>query len=244
MPLPQHLAVIMDGNGRWAQQRGLSRAQGHEAGVKAAQKVYRHCRHLGIPHVTLYAFSKENWLRPKEEVSFLFGLVQRFFTRKEQRELMDLDIRFQVLGELEGIPEATRKVLEQSVEMTAANSTMVLNLALNYSGRDEIVRAARLLIQEGLSPEDLDEEAFARRLDTAGQPDPDLLVRTSGEYRISNYLLFQSAYTELYFTDTLWPDFDEAELDKALEEFAHRQRRFGRTGEQAVDADISGKIRN
>lgn len=244
MTLPQHLAVIMDGNGRWAAQRGLPRSQGHEAGVKAAQRLYRHCRHLGIGHLTLYAFSKENWLRPKDEVSFLFGLVTRFFTHREQRELMDLDIRFQVLGELDGVPEATRKVLKESAAKTAGNSSMVLNLALNYSGRDEILRAARLLLQEGLRPEEITPEAFADRLYTTGQPDPDLVVRTSGEFRLSNYLLYQSAYAELYFTETLWPDFDEAELDKALEEFTRRQRRFGRTGEQAQGSGVTGKIKN
>lgn len=232
MNLPQHLALIMDGNGRWAAQRGLTRTEGHEAGVKTAQKVYRHCRDLGIRHLTLYAFSKENWQRPQEEVSFLFGLVTRYFTQKELRELMERDIRLQVLGELKDLPATTRTVLENYVEKTAGNSSMVLNLALNYSGRDEIVRAVRLLVQEGLRPEEITEETLAGRLYTAGQPDPDFIVRTSGEYRLSNYLLYQAAYSELYFTNTLWPDFDEAELDKALAEYALRQRRFGRTGAQ------------
>lgn len=244
MSLPHHLAIIMDGNGRWASRRGLARVEGHEAGVKAARGVYRHCRRLGIGHLTLYAFSKENWLRPKDEVEFLFGLVTRFFTRKELRELMDLDIRLQVLGELDGLPLVTRKVLESNMAKTAGNSSMVLNLALNYSGRDEIVRAARLLLQKGTRPEEITEEAFAGQLYTAGQPDPDLVVRTSGEFRLSNYLLFQSAYAELYFTETLWPDFDEAELDKALEEYARRQRRFGRTGDQVRGQGEPGGIRN
>ncbi len=237
MSLPQHLALIMDGNGRWAAHRGMSRTEGHEAGVKTAQKIYRRCRDLGIRHLTLYAFSKENWQRPQEEVSFLFGLVTRYFTQKELRELMERDIRLQILGELKGLPEATRTVLENYAEKTAGNSSMTLNLALNYSGRDEIVRAARLLLQDGLRPEEITEQALAGRLYTAGQPDPDFIVRTSGEYRLSNYLLYQAAYSELYFTNTLWPDFDEAELDKALADYAHRQRRFGRTGAQLENPD-------
>ena len=226
----------MDGNGRWAERRGQSRTQGHEAGLKSAQEVYRRCRALGIPHLTLYAFSKENWLRPQEEVTFLFGLVSRYFSHKAVQELMNLDIRLHVFGELQGLPLEARRILEENIQRTANNSTMQLNLALNYSARDEILRAVRSLIADGVAPESVNEKIFAQRLYTNGQPDPDLIIRTSGEYRLSNYLLYQAAYTELYFTDTLWPDFDAAQLDQALAEYDRRQRRFGRTGKQLTSS--------
>ncbi|MGE4299768.1 MAG: polyprenyl diphosphate synthase [Desulfovibrionaceae bacterium] len=228
---PQHIAIIMDGNGRWAQQRGLPRSQGHRAGTDAAKAIVTACHERGVGHLTLYTFSRENWARPKDEVAFLFDLLTSFLKR-ELQSLMSKSIRLRVLGELRDLPFAVRQVLKLVCGQTASNTSMTLNLALNYSGRDEIVRAARACVADGLAPEAITEEALAARLYTADQPDPDLIIRTSGEVRLSNYLLFQSAYSELYFTDVLWPDFDAAELDKALADFARRQRRFGKTGEQ------------
>ena len=222
----------MDGNGRWAQARGLPRTKGHESGVKAARAVYRRARELGIKHLTLYAFSKENWSRPKTEVDFLFGLVSRFFSHEEMAYIMKHDIRLRILGELEGVPPAARKILTENAERTKDNGSMVLNLALNYSGRAEVLHAVQSLLAKGVSPDSLTEESFAAELYTAGQPDPDLVIRTSGEYRLSNYLLYQAAYAELYFTETLWPDFGADGLDQALADFAQRCRRFGKTTEQ------------
>ena len=225
----------MDGNGRWATSKGMPRSEGHRAGTRAARRIVTECRRLGIGHVTLYTFSRENWARPKEEVSFLFDLLKDFLNR-ELASLVKEDIRLNVLGEINELPFATRKVVEHVMKRTAACSGMVLNLALNYGGRDEIVRAARRIVEDGLAPEEVTEEAFAARLYTVGQPDPDLIVRTSGELRTSNYLPFQAAYAELYFTDVYWPDFAEAELGKALDDYAGRMRRFGKTGEQ-IDND-------
>ncbi|MGM0611688.1 MAG: polyprenyl diphosphate synthase [Thermodesulfobacteriota bacterium] len=216
----------MDGNGRWAKSKGLPRSEGHRAGTRAAKKIVTHCRKLNIRHLTLYTFSRENWRRPKEEVSFLFDLL-RVFLKSELDSLLEQGIRLNVLGELEGLPRVTRAVVEQVRSKTAANSEMNLNLALNYSGRYEIIRACRKLISDGVDPREVDEDLFAEYLYTSGQPDPDLVIRTSGEKRLSNYLLFQAAYAELYFAPDLWPDFGPDELDKALEDFAHRQRRFG-----------------
>lgn len=229
--LPKHVAVIMDGNGRWAQRRGLPRAEGHRAGTEAARAVLTRCRELGIGHLTLYTFSRENWSRPAEEVRFLFDLLVRFL-KKETKLLLDQDIRLKVLGETGDLPLGVRQVVESVVEKTKNCGSMTLNLALNYGGRDEILRACRNLSAKGLPAEAITEEAFAAELYTAGQPDPDLIIRTSGELRLSNYLLFQAAYAEFYFTDVLWPDFTPAELDKALEDFAQRQRRFGKTEAQ------------
>lgn len=220
----------MDGNGRWAKARGLSRSHGHEAGTKAAKALVTHCRELGVGHLTLYTFSRENWSRPKEEVGYLFKLLADFLTR-ELKSLMEQDVRLNILGAWQELPFATRQVLGHVLKKTADNRSMVLNLALNYSGREEIVAAARSLAAEGAPPEDITEEALAARLTTAGQPDPDLVIRTSGEHRVSNFLLFQSAYSEFHFTETLWPDFGREELMAALEDFGARQRRFGGTGE-------------
>jgi len=221
----------MDGNGRWAQARGLSRSEGHRAGTEAARKVVTECRSLGIRHLSLYTFSKENWARPKDEVGFLFDLLKNFLSNEAKR-LVEQDIRLAVLGEVDALPLATRTVIKSVMASTRDCASMTLNLALNYSGRDEIVRAARRLAEAGTPPEGYTAEALSAELYTAGQPDPDLIIRTSGEQRLSNYLLFQAAYAELYFTETLWPDFDEAELHKALDALAGRQRRFGKTGEQ------------
>jgi len=231
MHLPAHIAVIMDGNGRWAAARNLPRSQGHKAGTQAAKAVVTACRQRGIAHLTLYTFSRENWSRPKDEVAFLFDLLSQFLKR-ELANLMEQGIRLNVLGELAELPLAVRQVLKHTMAKTAENAAMQLNLALNYSGRAEILRACKTICAEGLDPEELDEQRFKDYLYTAGQPDPDLIIRTSGELRLSNYLLYQSAYSELYFTDVLWPDFDAHELDRALESFANRKRRFGAVQER------------
>jgi undecaprenyl diphosphate synthase len=230
MPPLNHLAIIMDGNGRWAKARGLDRSAGHKAGTETAREIVRECRKLGIPFLTLYAFSRENWSRPKHEVNFLFNLLKDFLTT-ELPTLLEQDIRMNVLGETEELPLATRQVLSHAMSKTRSCTSMQLNLALNYSGRHEILRACRTLLQQNLAPSKLTEELFAAELYTANMPDPDLIIRTSGEQRLSNYLLFQSAYSELYFTDTAWPDFHAQELMLALDEFKGRQRRFGATGE-------------
>lgn len=221
----------MDGNGRWAQARGLSRSEGHKAGVRAAKTIVTECRRLGIPHLTLYTFSRENWGRPRDEVALLFQLLVSFL-REELPSMLENDIRLRVLGDLADLPLTTRSALSHALKKTEHCSSMTVNLALNYSGREEILRAVRTLLARGIDPATLTEQAFAAELYTSGQPDPDLIIRTSGEYRLSNYLLFQSAYSELYFTPTLWPDFDAAELHKALEAYASRNRRFGLTQEQ------------
>ena len=229
--IPAHIAIIMDGNGRWAKQRGLPRTEGHKAGTETARAVVTRCRELGVKHLTLYTFSKENWSRPKDEVKTLFDLLTTFLTR-EEKSLKEQGIRLSVLGEIDDMPLAVRQVLKHVMRQTKDCNGMTLNLALNYSGRDEILRATRSLIAQGLSPEEITEESFAAELWTTGQPDPDLIIRTSGELRLSNYLLFQCAYSEFYFTDILWPDFTPDELEKAISELGNRQRRFGKTGDQ------------
>jgi undecaprenyl diphosphate synthase len=221
----------MDGNGRWARNRQLPRSKGHEAGTRAAKATVTACRQRGIKHLTLYTFSKENWARPKEEVSFLFELLATFLTR-ETDTLLQQSVRLSILGELDDLPFIARQAVKHTCAKTAHCEAMILNLALNYSGRAEILRACKALLKQGVDPAAIDEERFKDFLYTAHQPDPDLIIRTSGELRLSNYLLYQSAYSELYFTDTLWPDFDEVELDKALESYAKRKRRFGMTNEQ------------
>lgn len=230
--LPAHIAIIMDGNGRWAQARGLPRTAGHRAGADAVRTVVRECRRLGIPHLTLYAFSSENWNRPQAEISALFGLLLDFLGT-EMPHMEEQGIRLRVLGDVDGLPLAQRTALRHAMGRTAACTDMTLNLALNYGGRAELVRAVRSFVAEGLPPEAITEEALAARLDTAGQPDPDLLIRTSGELRLSNFLLYQCAYSELFFTPVLWPDFGATELAAALKDYAGRSRRFGKTREQA-----------
>ena len=232
--LPRHVAIIMDGNGRWAKARGLPRVRGHEEGAESVRVVVRACRKLGIEALTLYAFSEENWARPKAEVSALWQLLGRFL-EKERAEMLDNGIRLNAIGSLERLPEATRRQLEQTMAATAHCTDMVLTLALSYGGRQEITRAARKLCEDvaagRLSPSEITLEVVASRLYTADLPEVDLLIRTSGEQRISNFLLWQLAYTELYFTPTLWPDFREPQLMEALWDFSRRDRRFGRVEE-------------
>ena len=230
-PLPAHIAIIMDGNGRWAQQHGLSRSEGHKAGVRAAKAIVTECRSLGIRHLTLYTFSQENWGRPKEEVALLFQLLVRFLG-EELPSMERNNIRLRVFGEIEGLPLASRTALKHAMNRTEHCTGMTVNLALNYSGREEILRAVRSLISDGVKAEDVTEAALQERLYSCGQPDPDLVIRTSGELRLSNYLLFQTAYSELYFTGVFWPDFSPEELRRALADYAQRNRRFGLTQEQ------------
>ena len=225
-----HLAIIMDGNGRWAQARGLPRSAGHKAGTETAREIVRECRALGIPFLTLYAFSRENWTRPEHEVRFLFDLLKDFLSA-ELSTLLEQSIRLRVLGEIDSLPLATRQILRHAMTKTATCTAMTLNLALNYSGRQEIVRACQALVRAGIKAEDITETLLTSHLYTADMPDPDLILRTSGEQRLSNYLLFQSAYSELYFTDVAWPDFHVAELHLALDAYKQRCRRFGATGE-------------
>lgn len=224
MKLPAHIAIIMDGNGRWAEAHGLPRSEGHRAGAKAVDATVTECRRLGIRYLTLYAFSSENWNRPASEIGALFRLMLEFLARETPR-LAEQGIALNVLGDLEKLPLPQKSALRHSMAQTASGREMTLNLAINYGARQEIVRAAKALA--GLDPEGIDEESFSRHLYTADQPDPDLLIRTSGELRLSNFLLYQCAYSELYFTPTLWPDFNADELHKALTAYSGRNRRFG-----------------
>ncbi|MGQ9687192.1 MAG: isoprenyl transferase [Desulfobaccales bacterium] len=233
--LPRHVAIIMDGNGRWAKRRGLRRVRGHMAGAESVRVVVRLARRLGIEYLTLYTFSEENWQRPKGEIKALMNLLLRYL-RQELLEMQENQIALRALGDLQRLPENVRRELQRTEAATREGARMTLSLALSYGGRSEIVQAARSLaadVQAGRrQPEDITPESFAGRLFTAGMPDPDLLIRTSGEYRLSNFLLWQSAYTELYITDTLWPDFREEAFIKALLEYQQRNRRFGLTQEQ------------
>ena len=233
--IPRHVAIIMDGNGRWAETRGLSRVAGHEAGVHAVRAVTRECRRRGVEALTLYSFSTENWGRPGDEVDALMALLVRFL-HEERDEIMDNEIRLTASGDLSRLPAPVQQALKFMIEMSANHRGMVLNLALSYGSRQELVRAMRSLAREVLSgalaPDDIDENDIERSLDTAGLPDPDLVIRTSGELRLSNFLLWQVAYSELYVTDVLWPDFREKDLLEAFTSFSQRKRRFGRTGAQ------------
>jgi undecaprenyl diphosphate synthase len=230
--LPRHVAIIMDGNGRWAAARDLPRSEGHRAGTLAARAVVEECLNLGISELTLYTFSVENWSRPAEEIGFLFGLLTDFI-KKELSRLEKRGVRLLIIGEISALPAYARKALDLACKRTAGNKDMILNLALNYSGREEIARACRLYMQSGLPAADFDARALAGGLYTAGRPDPDLVIRTSGEKRLSNFLLFQTAYSELYFCDALWPDFAAPDLHKALHDYAGRSRRFGGLGDGA-----------
>jgi len=229
--VPQHVAIIMDGNGRWARARGLPRSAGHHAGARAAEQIVRFAgRRLGLPVLTLYAFSTENWQRPAGEVEYLMDLLASFINEK-LREFVDEGVRLSVSGETGDLPGPLQAAVERAVRETADGDRLRLNVALNYGGRQEIARACRRVASEvaggRLRPDQIDPAAIAAHLYTADLPDPDLIVRTSGEQRLSNFLLWQSAYSELHFTDTLWPDFTPAELLGALAEYQRRERRFG-----------------
>jgi undecaprenyl diphosphate synthase len=229
--LPAHIAVIMDGNGRWARQRNLPRVRGHQAGIKPVRMTVETCARLGIRALTLYAFSVENWKRPRQEVETLWRLL-RIYLRRELPNLMKHRIRLTAIGRLDALPADARRDLEQVVEATSRNRGLRVNLAINYGGRSEIVDAVNAIVEEArqkgrLSSLRVTEHSIAQHLYTAGQPDPDLLIRTSGEMRVSNFLLWQIAYAELYVTETLWPDFSRTELLEAILDFQRRERRFG-----------------
>lgn len=232
-PPPVHVAIIMDGNGRWAKARGLPRTTGHKRGAEAVRRTVEAAREMGISYLTLYAFSSENWKRPAGEVTDLMGLL-RLYLRNEVKTLDRNGIRLKVIGDRARLGADIVRLIEESEAKTAGNTALTLLLALSYGGRQEIVEAARSLardVAEGrLSPDRVDEEAVSARLTTAGVPDPDLIIRTSGEQRISNFLLWQGAYAELVFMDTLWPDFGRAELEAAIRDFHGRDRRFGTAG--------------
>jgi undecaprenyl diphosphate synthase len=229
--LPAHVAIIMDGNGRWARQRGLPRTAGHKFGVKAVKKVVRAAGDIGLKYLTLFTFSTENWNRPKSEVSAIMNLLYET-TRRELNELLENNVRLITTGDIESLSPKRRDILKDAIARTSKNTGLTLNLALNYSGRLEIIQAVKHIaadIVDGkIDVQQIDESHFSRYLLTNGLPDPDLLIRTSGEMRISNFLLWQMSYTELYVTDILWPDFDEAAFYKALSDFQKRERRFGR----------------
>ncbi len=231
--IPQHIAIIMDGNGRWASERGKERSFGHQAGVDTVRRITSECVRLGVKFLTLYTFSTENWSRPADEISALMGLV---LSSLEDEIFMKNNVRFQVIGDMGRLPQEVQQKLRETMEHTAHNTAMTMVVALSYSSRWELTKAARELAQAvkagTLQPEDIDENLIGDRLETAFMPDPELLIRTGGEVRVSNFLLWQIAYSELYFCDTYWPDFDEQDLHRAIASYQARQRRFGKTGGQ------------
>ena len=228
--IPRHVAIIMDGNGRWAKQHGLERVEGHRAGAEAVKKLVQNLKDTGIQYITLYAFSTENWKRSKEEVDALMELLAEFIDAN-LHYLLEQNIRLLVTGRIEGLPEKAREKLKDAIRKTASNSNGTLIFALNYGGRAEIADAAKKIAEKvkagELNPEQIDEKLFAQNLYLPEVPDPDLLIRTSGELRLSNFLLWELSYSEIYVTDTYWPDFDLAELNKAIDAFQKRNRRFG-----------------
>ena len=250
MKIPEHIAIIMDGNGRWAKEKGLPRNAGHQAGVETVRRITAECVRMGVKYLTLYTFSTENWNRPADEVSALMGLV---LSSLEDEIFMKHNVRFRVIGDMKRLPDDVQQKLQETMDHTAENDAMTMVVALSYSSRWEITEAVRQIVTEihdmnelpknflknirqgGLRAEDITEETVAQHLQTNFMPDPDLLIRTGGELRISNYLLWQIAYSELYFCDTYWPDFSEDDLHKAVESFQSRQRRFGKTGEQVEE---------
>jgi undecaprenyl diphosphate synthase len=250
--IPQHIAIIMDGNGRWATERGKERSFGHQAGVDAVRRITSECTRLGVKFLTLYTFSTENWSRPSDEIAALMGLV---LTSLEDEIFMKNNVRFRVIGDINRLPDNVQQKLRETEEHTAKNDTMTMVVALSYSSRWEITEAVRQIVTEvndlelplmqlkklvtgGIRAEDITEETISRHLQTSFMPDPDLLIRTGGELRISNYLLWQIAYSELYFCDTYWPDFSEEDLHKAIESYQSRQRRYGKT-EAQVESEAS-----
>jgi undecaprenyl diphosphate synthase len=229
-PTPRHVAVIMDGNGRWAAERGLPRVEGHRQGVETVRQVVEASIELGITHLTLFSFSSENWSRPDQEIYDLFGLLRRF-VRRDLAELHKNGVKIRVVGSRNGLEDDILRMLDDAVELTKDNTTLTLVIAFNYGGRDEIARAAQRIAEDAkkdiLAPEDVTQDGFAAYLDTAGLPDPDLLIRTSGELRLSNFLLWQLAYAEFVFVDAYWPDFTKEQFEAAIAEYQRRNRRFG-----------------
>jgi undecaprenyl diphosphate synthase len=238
--VPNHVAIIMDGNGRWAQSRGLPRSAGHRQGTENLRRILRESVRLGIKVLTIYAFSTENWKRPPAEVMTLMRLLE-FFIDRELDELNKEGVCIRHVGKEDGVPPALLRKIKDACERTQHNDTLLLNVAFNYGGRDEIVHAVREIIASGAAPDDVTEDMIDQHLYTHGLPDPDLIIRTSGELRISNFLIWQAAYAEYYITDVFWPDFDEAELDKAIVEYSKRKRRFGKTDAQIVPDDDASK---
>ena len=240
--IPKHIAVIMDGNGRWATERGKERSYGHQAGVESVRRITSECTRLGVKYLTLYTFSTENWNRPADEVAALMGLV---LTALEDELFMKNNVKFQVIGDFERLSEVVQKKLQQTMEHTAQNEAMTMTIALSYSARWEITKAmkdiARLVAEGKANVDDITEDTISRNLTTNFMPDPDLLIRTGGELRISNYLLWQIAYSELYFCDTYWPDFGEKDLHKAIASYQARQRRYGKTEAQIEKEEEENK---
>ena len=234
--IPTHVAIIMDGNGRWAAERGKERSFGHQTGVDTVRRITSECVRLGVKYLTLYTFSTENWNRPEDEVSALMGLV---LSSLEDEIFMKNNVRFRVIGDIKRLPESVRTKLRETEEHTAANSSMTMVVALSYSARWEMTHALQNIVadvQAGrVHADDVDEELIGQHLETSFMPDPDLLIRTGGELRVSNFLLWQIAYSELYFCDTYWPDFNEADLHQAIMDYQGRQRRFGKTERQIED---------
>ncbi len=233
--VPRHIAIIMDGNGRWAKRRLMPRVAGHRKGVEALRGVIRACAERGVSHLTVFAFSSENWRRPQEEVTLLMELFMRALENEVAR-LHENGIRFRVIGDLAGFSERIQALIRDAEALTRDNTRLTFTVAANYGGRWDIVQAMKKLMASGVSPDEVDEAALARQLSIADMPEPDLFIRTGGEQRISNFLLWQLAYTELYFTDALWPDFNPAALDEAIASYRTRERRFGRTSEQVRSA--------
>lgn len=239
--LPRHLAIIMDGNGRWAERRGKNRFFGHFKGTRVAKKIIEECSRLGLEHLTLYTFSTENWARPATEVSFLMKLLAKYLI-KERKTLIDNNIRFQCIGQIDRLPRFAQDEITKTILATQNNTGLKLFFALSYGGRQEILQASQhfaQLVKDGeLAPEDLTEERFASFLNTYPSPDPDLIIRTSGEMRLSNFLTWQSVYSEIYVTQTLWPDFTAENLHQALSHYSLRERRFGKTSSQILESSF------
>ena len=233
--VPRHIAIIMDGNGRWAKRRLMPRVAGHRKGVEALRGVIRSCAERGVSHLTVFAFSSENWRRPQEEVTLLMELFMRALENEVAR-LHENEIRFRVIGDLSGFSERIQILIRNAEELTRNNTRLTFTVAANYGGRWDIVQAVKKLMATGAAVDDVNEAALMQHLSMAGMPEPDLFIRTGGEQRISNFLLWQLAYTELHFTDALWPDFDAVALDAAIESYRTRERRFGRTSEQVRTA--------
>lgn len=240
--IPEHIAIIMDGNGRWATERGKERSYGHQAGVDTVRRITSECTRLGVKYLTLYTFSTENWNRPADEVAALMGLV---LTSLEDEIFMKNNVRFRVIGDLKRLPQQVQDKLQETMDHTAKNDSMTMVVALSYSSRWEILNATKKMVKEALESgstyeqieDKLTEENFVKHLETSFMPDPELLIRTGGELRISNYLLWQIAYSELYFCDTFWPDFNEEDLHKAIASYQNRQRRFGKTEAQVEEEE-------
>lgn len=240
--IPEHIAIIMDGNGRWATERGKERSYGHQAGVDTVRRITSECTRLGVKYLTLYTFSTENWNRPTDEVAALMGLV---LTSLEDEIFMKNNVRFRVIGDLKRLPQQVQDKLQETMDHTAKNDSMTMVVALSYSSRWEILNATKKMVKEALESgstyeqieDKLTEENFEKHLETCFMPDPELLIRTGGELRISNYLLWQIAYSELYFCDTFWPDFNEEDLHKAIASYQNRQRRFGKTEAQVEEEE-------